>query len=115
MDTVDRFENMLAAGRESSLLRLTLGAEYLKRADSESAIRHLTRAVEIDPGYSAAWQHLGRALEQAARPGEAGAAWRNGIDAAERRGDMQAAKVMRVWLRRLERRAAAGEPGMPPA
>ena len=113
MDTVERFEGMLAAGRESPLLRLTLGTEYLKREDPDTAIRHLARAVELDPGYSAAWQHLGRALERAERPEEAASAWRSGIDAADRRGDAQAAKVMRVWLRRLERRSAAADP--PPA
>lgn len=111
MDTVERFESMLAAGRESPLVRLTLGTEYLKRANPESAILHLARAVELDPGYSAAWQHLGRAFEQVERPAEAGSAWRSGIEAADRRGDAQAAKVMRVWLRRLERRAASAEGG----
>ena len=113
MDTVERFETMLAAGRESPMLRLTLGTEYLKRADADAAMHHLTRAVELDPDYSAAWQHLGRAFEQASRPEEAASAWRSGIDAADRRGDAQAAKVMRVWLRRLERRRAAAE--SPPA
>ena len=93
------------------MLRLTLGAEYLKRNDPESAIRHLSHAVDLDPDYSAAWQHLGRAFEQAARPEEAASAWRRGIDAADRRGDAQAAKVMRVWLRRVERRSAAAESG----
>ncbi len=108
MDRVERFESLLAAGRESPMLRLTLGTEYLERSDPGSAIRHLARAVELDPHYSAAWQHLGRAFELAERPEEAGSAWRSGIDAADRRGDAQAAKVMRVWLRRLERRAARG-------
>ena len=113
MDTVERFERMLAAGRESPLLRLTLGTEYLQREDPGTAIGHLARAVDLDPDYSAAWQHLGRAFEQAERMEEAASAWRSGIDAADRRGDAQAAKVMRVWLRRLERRSAAAE--SPPA
>ena len=112
-DTVERFEGLLAAGRDSPMLRLTLGTEYLKRGDPGSAVRHLSSAVELDPGYSAAWQHLGRAFEEAGRPEEAGSAWRNGIDAASQRGDAQAAKVMRVWLRRLERRGAAGSSGSP--
>ena len=95
------------------MLRLTLGTEYLKRNDPDAAIRHLARAVDLDPDYSAAWQHLGRAFEQASRPEEAASAWRSGIDAADRRGDAQAAKVMGVWLRRLERRRAAAD--SPPA
>ena len=113
MDTVERFERMLAGGKDTPMLRLTLGTEFLKRHDPDSAIGHLARAVDLDPDYSAAWQQLGRAFEVAARPEEAASAWRSGIDAADRRGDAQAAKVMRVWLRRLERRAAAasGPPG----
>ena len=113
MDTAERFEAMLAAGRESPMLRLALGTEYLKRDDAGAAMLHLTRAVELDPNYSAAWQHLGRAFERAERTEEAASAWRSGIDAADRRGDAQAGKVMRVWLRRLERRAVAA--GSPPA
>lgn len=89
------------------MLRLSLGTEYLKREDPDSAVLHLARAVDLDPGYSAAWQHLGKALETAGRSDEAASAWRRGVEAAELRGDAQAAKVMRVWLRRLERRAAA--------
>ena len=105
MDTVKRFEGLLEAGKESPMLRLTLGTELLRREEPDAAVGHLARAVELDPEYSAAWQHLGRALEAAGRPDEAQSAWRRGVETAERRGDAQAAKVMRVWLRRLERRA----------
>ena len=107
MDVVERFEGLLAGGKESPMLRLTLGAEYLKREDVDCAVLHLARAVDLDPGYSAAWQQLGRALEAAGRSDEAASAWRRGIEAANTRGDAQAARVMQVWLRRLERRAAA--------
>ena len=114
MDTVERFERVLSGGRDGAMLRLTLGTEYLKRGDAATAIRHLARAVEIDAEYSAAWQHLGRALLQSQRREEAASAWRSGIDAAERRGDAQAAKVMRVWLRRLERNPVDAEASEPP-
>ena len=100
----ERFEAFLAAGKDSPMLRLALGVEYLKQEEFGASLRHLTCAVELDPEYSAAWQHLGRALERDGRADEAAAAWRRGIGAAERRGDAQAAKVMRVWLRRIERR-----------
>ena len=106
-DAAERFEGLLAAGKDGPMLRLALGAEYLKREDFGSSVRHLTRAVELDPGYSAAWQQLGRAFERTGRTDEAASAWRRGIEVADRRGDAQAAKVMRVWLRRIERRAAA--------
>jgi predicted Zn-dependent protease len=95
------FERMLAAGKDSALLRFGLGNEYLKSGDAESAVQHLQRAVALDPGYSAAWKLLGKAWLAAGRGDEALAAWRDGIGAAERKGDKQAMKEMQVFARRV--------------
>ena len=43
-----QFERMLAAGKDSALLRFSLGNEYLKAGDAAAAITHLARAVELD-------------------------------------------------------------------
>ena len=59
------------------------------------------RAVEHDPKYSAAWKLLGRALADVDAPQEALAAYRQGIAVAEARGDVQAAKEMDVFARRI--------------
>jgi len=95
------FERMLAAGKDGALLRFGLGSEYLKSGDAGSAVQHLQRAVALDPGYSAAWKLLGKALLAAGRSDEALAAWRDGIAAAERKGDKQAMKEMQVFARRV--------------
>lgn len=95
------FERLLAAGKEGALLRFGLGNEYLKLGDAQVAATHLRRAVELDPAYSAAWKILGKALESAHRDDEALAAWREGIAAAERKGDKQAMREMQVFARRL--------------
>jgi predicted Zn-dependent protease len=105
MDAVERFEALLAAGRDNALLRFGLGNEYLKAGQFARAAEHLRAAVTQDPAYSAAWKLLGRALAEAGRRDEAMAAYRSGIEAAERRGDKQAAKEMAVFLRRLEKAA----------
>ncbi len=105
MDPVERFEAMLAAGRDSALLRFSLGMQYLKAADPAAASRHLRSAVEQDPEYSAAWKLLGKALAELGDRVAAIEAYRSGIAAAERRGDKQAAKEMGVFLRRLEKAA----------
>jgi hypothetical protein len=42
-------------------------------------------------------------LADAGRPGEALAAYRSGVEAAERKGDKQAGKEMGVFARRLEK------------
>jgi Tfp pilus assembly protein PilF len=97
------FERMLAAGKDGALLRYSLGNEYLKAGDAARAAEHLASAVLQDPGYTAAWKLLGKALVDAARPAEAAAAYRTGIDVARRKGDKQAEKEMTVFLRRLEK------------
>ena len=98
---IARFEQLLAAGKDGALLRFALGSEYLKLGDAARASTHLRRAVGFDPGYSAAWKLLGQSLAVEGRPDEALAAYRDGIAAAERKGDKQAMKEMQVFARRI--------------
>lgn len=103
MSRIDNFERMLEQGQDGALLRFSLGNEYLGNDDPETAVEHLRRAVELDGDYSAAWKALGRALEQQGKTTHAAEAWQAGVDAAERRGDKQAAKEMQVFLKRLNK------------
>jgi len=100
---LENLERLLAAGKDGALLRFSLGGEYLKRNDPAAAAAHLRKAVELDPKYSAAWKLLGRAYEAAGQLTAAGATWTEGIGIAEANGDQQAAKEMKVFLRRLEK------------
>jgi len=97
-------EKLLAAGRDDALLRFSLGNACLKDGDADAAVAHFIKTVEYDPAYSAAWKLLGRALADTGRIEEAGEAWAQGIQAAEARGDVQAAKEMRVFLKRLQKK-----------
>jgi predicted Zn-dependent protease len=103
MSMIENFEKMLAAGQDSALLRYSLGNAYYKEGQLDPAIAHLASAVEQDPGYSAAWKAYGKALADATRLDQAAHAYRQGIAVAEKNGDIQAAKEMRVFLRRLEK------------
>jgi predicted Zn-dependent protease len=96
-------EKMLAGGRDDALLRFSLGGACLKEGDTGAAIAHLRRAVEQDAGYSAAWKLLGQALAQDGQQEEAAEAWERGIATAETKGDIQAAKEMGVFLKRLRK------------
>jgi predicted Zn-dependent protease len=108
VNPVERFEAMLAQGKDNALLRFTLGSHYLKEGDAGTAAAHLQAAVAHDAGYSAAWKLLGKSLAALGRNADAIAAYRSGITAAEKHGDKQAAKEMQVFLRRLEKEGAAG-------
>lgn len=103
MSLVERFEAILASGRDDALLRFSLGMQYLQAGQAARAAQHLRCAVGHDPGYSAAWKLLGKSLAQSGDAAGAAAAYREGIEAAERKGDKQAAKEMTVFLRRIER------------
>jgi Tfp pilus assembly protein PilF len=103
MAVVDNLEALLAKGTDNALLRFGLANEYLKLGNFELAIGHLQRAVAHDPKYSAAWKRLGKTLAETGRKDKAIAAYENGIRAAEEKGDVQAAKEMRVFLNRLQK------------
>lgn len=103
MGVVDNLEALLARGTDNALLRYSLGNEHLKLGHLEQSIGHLKRAVVHDPKYSAAWKVLGKALAQAGHTAEAIAAYESGIKVAEEKGDVQAAKEMKVFLKRLQK------------
>ena len=108
---IQNLEKMLAAGKDSALLRFSLGNEYLKLDRAETAAAHLQQAVALDPGYSAAWKLLGKALVAAQRQKEALDAYRQGITVAESKGDKQAVKEMAVFARRIEKLLGAATEG----
>jgi predicted Zn-dependent protease len=101
---IPSLEKLIGTPRDGALLRYSLGSEYLKAGDAERAAAQLREAVARDPGYSAAWKALGRALADAGRDAEALAAWRSGIEAARAKGDKQAEKEMSVFARRIEKK-----------
>ncbi|MGF1525597.1 MAG: tetratricopeptide repeat protein [Candidatus Competibacterales bacterium] len=98
---IETFEKLLAAGRDDALLRYSLGNAYLKAQDFPRAVEHFRAAVHHDDRYSAAWKGLGQALVGAQLPVDAAAAFERGIEVAEAKGDIQAAKEMKVFLKRL--------------
>lgn len=101
---VEQLEAMLAKGRDSSLLRFSLGKCYLDLADYPQATTHLAECVEQDPGYSAAWKLLGKAHMEAGDLDAAQRAWEDGVAAAEKKGDVQAGKEMAVFLKKLAKK-----------
>ena len=103
MGLIQNFEKLLASGTDNAMLRFGLGSGYFEEGELETAIIHLAKAVQQDPGYSAAWKIYGKALAQAGRLSEAMSAYEKGIRSAEKKGDIQAAKEMQVFLRRLQK------------
>jgi predicted Zn-dependent protease len=98
---IESLEKMLAGPRDGALLRFSLGNEYLKAGDPAKAASHFQNAVDRDSHYSAAWKALGKALTEAGDLAGALAAYERGLTVAEAKGDIQAAKEMAVFARRI--------------
>ena len=112
---IDKLVELIGTARDGALLRFSLGNEYVKLEDFERAAASLRAAVQMDPGYSAAWKLLGVALDRSGRPEQALEAYRQGISVAEGKGDRQAAKEMTVFARRLAKTLTSGaKPGADP-
>jgi predicted Zn-dependent protease len=98
---IESLEKMLGGPRDGALLRFSLGNEYLKAGNATKAGLCFQEAVDRDAKYSAAWKALGKALAEAGDHAGAVAAYEQGIIVAETKGDIQAAKEMSVFARRI--------------
>ena len=103
MTMIENLHGMLERGVDSALLRYSLGTEFLKAGDADTAIEHLRQALDFDGEYSAAWKMLGKALASSGNHAEAVDVLAKGIEVAERGGDLQAAKEMGVFHRRSQK------------
>lgn len=100
---IESLEKMIDGPRDGALLRFSLGNEYLKAEAPDKAAASFQAAVERDPNYSAAWKALGKALAEAGDHDRALAAYEQGIAVAEARGDIQAAREMNVFAKRIRK------------
>lgn len=100
---IANLEKLLGSPRDGALLRYSLGNEYLKAGEPAKAVNCFRAALEFDAGYSAAWKLLGKALAENGEHPAALEAYEEGIRVAQNRGDIQAAKEMTVFARRLRK------------
>jgi predicted Zn-dependent protease len=100
---IARLLRLVGGPRDGALLRHAIGTEWLKAGEPAKAAEAFQAAVDRDGNFSAGWKLLGRALQACARNDEARAAWQHGIAVANARGDLQAAREMTVFLRRIDR------------
>lgn len=100
---IETLEKLLQQGQDNKILRFGLGHALLKENKASDAIVHFKAALAFDPDYSAAWKLLGKAFSEAGEIQQAIDTYNKGIDVAEKKGDIQAVKEMRVFLKRLNK------------
>ena len=102
-DKLNAFQQMLDQGQDGPLLRYSLGLEYMNAEQAAEAVPHLRACLDQDPGYSAAYKLLARALDELGEADACRETLEEGVTRAGEKGDMQAKKEMEVFLRRLDK------------
>jgi predicted Zn-dependent protease len=105
---IANLRTQLGGPRDGPMLRYSLGNALLDSGNAAQAVLQLREALTFDPEYSAAWKALGKAQLAAGDAAAAAQAWREGIGVADRRGDVQAAREMTVFLKRIEKSGTRG-------
>jgi Tfp pilus assembly protein PilF len=108
---IENLEAMLANGQDNALLRFTLGSALFKEGAAARAAEHLQMAVKLDPDYSAAWKVYGKVLQSLDKQEAACRAFETGISIATQKGDVQAAKEMTIFLKRVQKAIGAKTDG----
>lgn len=98
---IEPLQRMLAAGKDSALLRMSLALAHHQRGERDAAIVQLQAALAHDASFTAAWRLLGLLRLEADDTTAAREAFASGLAAARRRGDRQLEKELAVRLRRL--------------
>lgn len=94
----EMFRQVLEMDPDDEIANFGMGKLMLESGQAESAITHLRKVTDQNPGYSAAWHLLARALLTAGRLKETRQTLEDGIEAARRQGDMMPEKAMRQML-----------------
>ncbi len=95
-------KNMLALNPTDAFARYGLAMEYKNAGDYEAAVREFHALIAAHPDYPPGYFHGGQTLERMGRLEEARAMYREGVDAAGRKGDGHARSEMQAALDLLD-------------
>ncbi len=100
-ERIASFKNMTDADPENELGHFSLGRAYVDAQQYEEACASFRRVIELQSGFSKAYQHLGEALRSLGKDTEAVAALTDGYRVAAERGDIMPRDAMANLLREL--------------
>ena len=104
MAITDNLEKMLAAGKDSAMLRFGLGSAYFNQKAYLEAIPHLEACIQQDPGYTAAYKLLGRALVKQRDETGALEVFQRGLPVATEKGDKQSEREISAFITKMLRK-----------
>jgi predicted Zn-dependent protease len=96
-----QIEEMLADDPNDPFLRYGLAMENVSAGDDEAAVKCLQELIALTPDYVPAHQQLGQTLVRQGRTAEARQAWGQGVQAAQKAGDLHARDEMQGFIDNL--------------
>ena len=99
---LEKLQGMLEKSPGDTFLLYAMALEYRKMGDAKSALKFLDSVIQHDWGYCYAYHQKGQILEASGDLDGARQAYREGIDAAGRKGDQHAAQEIAAALSMIE-------------
>lgn len=100
-DRIGAFRELVGKSPQDATLRFGLGNELFRHERYGEAAEEFRAAIEVKPGYSAAFRMLGRSLLKLGQVEEARQVFERGLVAASDQGDLQTKKEIESFLQRM--------------
>ncbi len=101
IDRTEALKSILERNPQDSLARYGLAMEYGKTGRFEDAVTEFRKLISAAPDHAYAYFHAAQTLEKLNRLEEARAMYRDGIEAARRKGDAHALSELEAALEQL--------------
>ncbi|HWB53288.1 MAG TPA: hypothetical protein VG722_03820 [Tepidisphaeraceae bacterium] len=97
-DRLSQILSMLEKEPNDPFLLYGAAMEYKKKGDVAASLDYFRRTLNADPGYSYAYYQMGQVYESSSDAKAAEAVYRDGIAAAQKKGDQHAAQEIAAAL-----------------
>lgn len=114
-ERIQQFKTMAEADPDNELGHFSLAKAYLDAGRPAEAVASFDRVLQINPGYSKAYQLKGEAQLKLDRKSDAIATLKQGMEVAQKRGDLMPRRAMAELLRDLGEHVGELEPAGGPA
>ena len=94
---MQQLQQMLQKEPNDTFLLYGLALEFKKASDFQNALEYLDRVIGLDGGYCYAYHQKGMIHESAGDLDAAKASYKQGIEAAKKKGDQHARQERRRW------------------
>jgi len=110
-DRLEALKSILAQNPGDALARYGLAMEHVKAGEYEQAVAQFEELIKLKPDHAYACFHAGQTLEKLGRIEAARQMYRQGIEAAGRKGDAHARDELQAELDRLGEEPAISRSG----